>query len=448
MKVNIDKKKKLILFICTPSLVILDSWLFTLEKLRKRLPTWQFIFIMTRPKTVKEIDTNSFLIKTSGKIFDLIIFKSYSNLWVCTKTFEEAKIVNVDSYNIFFDFLIRFFNKLNLKKVSSLFNKFYRLFSSKKYFDFLFDINKILQTNYITLFDIYELDKEYNKNFYKIITKSFNFSIKHGTIPEVLKKNKKQKKLLNTSKSFVYALSKIEIDYYKNIYGLDDTQIKVSGNPKHDKNWINHILKIESHHKKKKKYIFVIARPESTYLTINKKKSFLKMIKSVAIEHNLKVILKLHPKEVNDQIYREIFVTSDRNISWEISNKHPYVLGKYCEFAVSFYSGVSIDLIKVGTPSIELLDLKGISEYDNQDSLRDEKQEPVLNVRYLDLVLGASNEKEFKNCVGQILNDKKKILKNLQSQYIKVFSNHQKTNKIIVKDIITKTKSVLKDKCK
>ena len=118
--------------------------------------------------------------------------------------------------------------------------------------------------------------------------------------------------------------------------------------PSLDKDWIKHILKNESQHKEKRKYIFVIARPESTYLKINKKKSFLKMIKSVSIEHNLKVILKLHPKEVNDKIYREAFNTSNGNISWEISNKHPYILGKYCEFAVSFYSGVPIDLIKVG----------------------------------------------------------------------------------------------------
>jgi hypothetical protein len=393
---------------------------------------------MTRAKTVKEIDINSFLIKTSEKIFDLIIFKSFSNLWICTKTFEEAKKINLESYNIFFDFIIRLFKKLNFNKLSSYLNKSYRLFSLKKYFNFSFDINEILQTNYITLFDIYELDKGYNKDLYQIITKNFNFSIKHGSIPEVFKKNKKKIKLLEISKSYVYALSKIETKYYKKFFGLNESQIKVFGNPKHNKSWINHILRIDNQLKERKKNIFLISRPESTYLPLNKKKSFLKMIKSVSIKNNLKVIIKLHPKEVNSKIYREIFDASNENISWEISNKHPYVLGKYCEFAVSFYSGVPIDLIKVGTPSIELLDLKGIYEFDNKNSLRNKKKEPVLNVRYLDLVLGASNEEEFKNYVVKILNDKKSIVKNLQSQYSKIFFNSQKTNKIIVDDIINK----------
>ena len=107
--------------------------------------------------------------------------------------------------------------------------------------------------------------------------------------------------------------------------------------------------------------------------------------------------------------------------SWEISTKHPFILGKNCEFAVSFYSGVPIDLIVFGVPTIELLDLKNIKGYDNEYALRDNNGEPVLNVRYLNLVLGTSSFKGFQEHVENILNDRDGVIDRLKEEYKKTF---------------------------
>ena len=197
-------------------------------------------------------------------------------------------------------------------------------------------MNKILKTNYITLLDIFEADKVYNKELIKIVLGKNNFSIKHGSIPQETKSKLKKKKI-KFNKSMIFAFSKNEINYYRDIYGVNLDQIKVFGNPKHDKDWINYIINNDKIKEFKKKYIFVISRPVTDYLPIDKKIKFLNMIKIVAKQYDYKVIIKLHPKEKLDKIFVDVFGESEHNKSWEISNKHPLVLGKYCEFAVSFF---------------------------------------------------------------------------------------------------------------
>ena len=91
MKISIEKNKKTVLFLCTPSLVTLDSWISVLVKLRKRLPDAQFIFIIPRAKIINTIKLDSILIKLAASIFDFIVFKSSNNIWMCTKKFKEVK---------------------------------------------------------------------------------------------------------------------------------------------------------------------------------------------------------------------------------------------------------------------------------------------------------------------------------------------------------------------
>ena len=69
---------------------------------------------------------------------------------------------------------------------------------------------------------------------------------------------------------------------------------------------IEHILDLHKSDVINEKYIFIISRPDTKYLPIHKK-LFLQIIKSVADKLNLKVIVKLHPKELNFAIYEKIF---------------------------------------------------------------------------------------------------------------------------------------------
>ena len=437
MKISIEKNKKTVLFLCTPSLVTLDSWISVLVKLRERLPDAQFIFIIPRAKIINTIKLDSILIKLAASIFDFIVFKSSNNIWMCTKKFKEVKDIYFRSKNDFNRFLIKFLEKIKLKNIANFFEKNDKLKICHIFRNNLFKLDTLNEINYFTLFDIYELNKPYNKELHKFIVNRNNFSLKHGSVPEISFDNTRYEKI-DFNKTTLFALSKLEIQHYKNSYGLKSDQIKVYGNPKHDQNWIEHILDLHKSDVINEKYIFIISRPDTKYLPIHKKKLFLQIIKSVADKLNLKVIVKLHPKELNFAIYEKIFGLNNFKKKWDISYIHHFVLGKNCEFAVSFYSGIPIDLIKLGTPCIELLDLKDIKEYDNQNILRDFNNEPVFNVRYLNLVLGASTLDEFEKNVNYILNDKYSVIKKLKNNYDKVFPNFKEINILIVDEICSK----------
>jgi hypothetical protein len=117
------------------------------------------------------------------------------------------------------------------------------------------------------------------------------------------------------------------------------------------------------------------------------------------------------------------------------SNKHTFILGKKSIFAISFYSGVPLDLLALNKPTIEYLDLNGLPLYDNSDSLRDEQGVPVFSTRYTKLVLGSSNRTELELHVNSILREYKAITAPLYSRYKEYFSPFDESSKIAANDI-------------
>ena len=91
MKVNIDTDKKILLFICSPSLGILDSWISVLILLRGKLPNTQFIFVAPKSSIISSINLDTVLFKLAITIFDKVVFRSKSGAWLYSDTFFDAK---------------------------------------------------------------------------------------------------------------------------------------------------------------------------------------------------------------------------------------------------------------------------------------------------------------------------------------------------------------------
>ena len=147
-------------------------------------------------------------------------------------------------------------------------------------------------------------------------------------------------------------------------------------------------------------------------------------------------MVKLHPKERKEGLYEEVFGAETYGDKWVYSDLHPFVLGKESAFAISFYSGVAIDMLALGVPTIEYLDLRGISEFDNRESLRDKYGHPVFSYRYLELVLGASNYDQIKAHAMEIMKDREAVLSRLQAKYNQLFPKIENINDKIAQDIL------------
>ena len=87
--------KDTIFFLCSPSLGILDNWLPIIWKLKKKQKDYKFIIIFPRSNFINQINLSNILLILGSNVFDSIVFKSDSGLW----------LIN-DSLNISFEGLL------------------------------------------------------------------------------------------------------------------------------------------------------------------------------------------------------------------------------------------------------------------------------------------------------------------------------------------------------
>ncbi len=195
-------------------------------------------------------------------------------------------------------------------------------------------------------------------------------------------------------------------------------------------------IKVED--KDRDNYIFVISRSLCEYFTLERKIQAINDIKKLAFEDlNLRIVVKLHPKEQNHGLYEDILGKNAYGIQWIYSNEHPFILGSRCAFSISFFSGVVIDMAALKVPAIELLDLRGLGKFDNANSLRDNRGEPVLDYRYMDIVLGASNYSQLKTHANYVINNRTEVVNKFYKKYCELFPNPDKSVSLVV-DQITK----------
>ena len=254
-----------------------------------------------------------------------------------------------------------------------------------------------------------------------------------------------EKTVSKRSNVTVYSVSNLETDGYKKCFGILDKNIVHAGIPRHDNDWIKFIFNQVNRTEEEvfDSFVFIIGRPASPYNAAKRKKAALKDIHNkICIENKLKLIVKTHPKEsldgVDGKIYEDALGLENYGKTWVYSNTHPFVLGSKAIFAVSFYSGVSIDMLAFNKPTIEYLNLEGLESYDNESSLRNKRGAPVFQFRYADLVLGASSTAEFNKHVDSLLNQYNETISPLFLNYNKYFETFSSSSSMVANDIFKK----------
>ena len=224
--------------------------------------------------------------------------------------------------------------------------------------------------------------------------------------------------------------------------GLSASVLKVVGIPRHESRWIRTIVEETRTAEEKigEQFILVISRPAVTpYFPPERKRRALEDIKRLAFDDlGVKVVVKLHPKEHHEGLYEGVFGLDSYGDRWVYSKLHAFVLGPKSLFAISFYSGVAVDMVRLRTPIIERLDLRGIPECDNVQSLRDAAGAPVFSYRYLGLVIGASDYWSLKRSAGEIIAAREKIVARLMARYRELFPSVDSPIAVIAKDVMSR----------
>ncbi len=449
-------RKNLLLW-CSPGFGMVDMWLPVIRKLKKKGDI-KIDFVFPEPSSIRLEEKNSTLFNLSEQFVDKVIYKGYSGRWFMAHTLSEARI-GIKFSN--FDEKISFFAaKLMKGRASKYFllkiiGKYISAIS--KYFIFikensgnlcLYDFDLLKDTDGI-LFDVLKEGKTSNKELRNELKNIQKFSMFHGLAVTWLSPrntyNKSAAKRLNTT---VYRMSHLEVDMYKKCCGILDENIIHSGIPRHDNDWIEYVCNQTLQEKPIGEdvfdaFVFIIGRPASSYNTPERKNKALKDIYDIVCsKYKLKLVIKTHPKEslngIDGSIYRDALGIENYGKNWVYSESHPLILAKKAFFAISFYSGVSLDMLAMNKPTIEYLDLRGLKDYDNKDSFRDGNGNPALVYRQTELVLGASSRLELEQHVESIFNQYEATVLPLRLKYENYFSPFDGASEMVSNDICKK----------
>ena len=432
---------KKVIFVCAPGLPPLDMWLPILSSLRAKLPDADFVFLAPKAGPIRQLDLTSTLCTIAAPIFDKVIFPAHTGKWKQTNNFGDAKAV--------FDAGAlasggRFLKRLGLAPllrapVKIAFRVFKTIFRAQPKVEC--PLEALKDAEGVVLFDLFAAEIPYVADAIAGFKHMPKFSMLHGlnvlgleAKPEIARTG------LATDNTTALIFSDREERLYRDKYGLEKGNIRVVGIPRHEERWIHYITSSYGEEKPalQNNSIFVISRgSDDHYFPRQRKVSGLRDVQEAAAANNLHVVIKRHPKEADDGPYEEVFGGDNFGRTWSFSNAHALVLGQHCLFAVSFYSGVAIDMVRIGTPVIERLDMKNLPKDALLGSLENSSGNLVSPYRHLGLVLGASNSEEFHTHVENIFSDRSDVARGLMRNYRAIFPLIEGINDKIALEIMS-----------
>jgi hypothetical protein len=431
---------KRLLFICGPNAGMMDMWLPVVWKIKQRdskVSAWCFFSTIKNSKDFGR--TKSALKKISEETFSKFVSPSPIGGFFAANTIFEL-IDSIERQEAFGQKVLAIVNRIPGGEITrKLFLRvglrIGRILLSNRNAQFL----KIQECQGVVLSDLEMLKKNSGQIFFQAWNELDWYSLLHGINLQYDYDNEHKTKNLdllpNNLTAFLFSPN--EKDYYIKKYGLTSDQLIVVGVPRHERAWIDYIKDREMEREKwlKKGYIFLISKAVSDRLPAAKKREYLISIRDVVCrEFGLELIIKTHPKAGEESVYEEVFSGHD-NVRWCMDGRHPFVLGSNSIFAITFYSGVPLDLLSFGVPTIEYLNLVGIPEFDHNESSRNEDGEPILYYQEEGFVIGVGNETQLRKQVRKILDDRHLVVADLIGNYQKTFP--------IVPDVTTKMASII-----
>ena len=439
-------------FVCSPSLALLDNWLPVLCELRRDRHDIELVCVFPKSRSVDEIDLSSLLFSLAGSVFDQVVFRSRASHWLSAPSFSEAKNLNKlgPLEAVAHSLTSRLRRWCPTALASSVLRRALQLLERQTSAKGAAIVHPetFLKPIRGVLYDVYEETKEYNLDLMKHLSGIPKFSLGHGiNIPVQThppghrvqtRPHLKKRRLAPTGQDVTaYLFSDLERPHYKAQFALTDSALRVVGVPRHERSWMKRIIdQSEDQDDLGEGFVFVISRPANARaLPRDRKRQALNDIARLASELGMKIVVKLHPKEHPDGLCEDVFGRDTYSIGWVYSNLHPFVLGSKCAFAVTFHSSVAVDMLALGTPVIERLDLRGIPWHDHSEALRDEQGEPISTCRYWGLVLGASDYSQLKRHADACIHERERVVSQLASRYRALFSTVSHPAAIIAQDV-------------
>ena len=172
-----------------------------------------------------------------------------------------------------------------------------------------------------------------------------------------------------------YLFAHTERPAYRDGFGIPDDRLHVVGVARHEPAWVERVVERSRalHTVPFEHAIVLMSRPAgSPFLPRERKVRLLRELHEVATEeHGLPLLIRAHPKERSDGTFAEALPADGEGRTWAFSGAHPFHLARHARLGVVLFSGVAVDLVALGVPVIQLLDVEGLNDVEDGRAPRD-----------------------------------------------------------------------------
>ena len=434
-------RKPRLFVLCFPHLGMLDNWMPTINEINNMANYINFTLIVPDPNILKSFNKDNAIINISNNLFDTCLIHAYDDIWVSNISVFESmdwykkNRVALRVYNIFKSLMNNsFFYYILMWPLKLLQNYIY-----KKEFRLKHDMLK----NSITHMDalLYDIHVENNSKVFDILQLFKNnrkYSLPHALsmliyedqLPKLVNINNK-----SNIRTYVYA--KFQSEHYFLKYKINKSDVRIVGIPRHSQEWIKTVQRLSCNLPKyfeNDDTIVILSRQVSdAHLLFDEKVESVKNIKKIFIDRlGMKVVIKAHPNEIHERVftnkkenvYEDVFGLVNYGITWIYSNMHVFALGKGKRLAISFNTGVVIDMIAMGVPCVE---------YIESNIKSDSSERKLTEFSRYGLVERVSSYNELCTYVDKWLINPDQISKLSKNAYNKYFlaSNNRATTEIL-----------------
>lgn len=238
-----------------------------------------------------------------------------------------------------------------------------------------------------------------------------------------------------------YLYADAERSVYADRYGVPAAAHRIVGVPRSDPAWAARVVAASAdlHPTPDPGYVMLVSRPAgSSYLPWDRKVRALRDLhRTVCEERGLRLVVKPHPKEGEDGTLAAALPPDGEGVTWERSFAHPFHLAQGALAAVAFHSGVVVDLVDLGVPVIELIDVRGLAPHDGPAAVRDAAGLPMFSAfRRAGMILPAEDAEGLRRQLDRIAADRDGVVAALRAARAATFARVPDAVDRIVDDVL------------
>lgn len=429
-----------LVLLVSPSLGILDNWLPVLAAARERAPDRRIVAVLPERRAVLEVEERDTVIRLADAIVDRVVVRALDGSMLGAPTFAAAAaLARADRRGAA---LVRLVDALRWRlgrrhpaaRPAAPLATVLRWLAPRRVRRARADLRATVGVGARLCYDLHVREREGVRDVLEALGPLPRFSLHHGidVVEPLLDRVATSDATASAAnvdprEARAFLFSELERPAYRARYGLDDERLRVVGIPRHDGGWGAHVVAASEalHRLDADGAVFLVSRPAgSPYLPVERRAQALADVHRVVCEERgLHLVVRLHPKEHDDGSLAASLPPGSEGRTWSRTSAHPFHVARTARLAIVFHSGLVADLVHLGVPVIERLDVRGLDDVGADRLPRDERGRPMFSqFRRHGMALGADDLEDLRQHVDRALTARHDLVAEQRAAYGRVFA--------------------------